>query len=153
MVRDVDTTISNKQALVIPSAGNLAATNGTSDVTPDAHTPAGGVNLKLRVKNVDAADSMVDGVFLVQFQYSTDGGSTFRTNDEVEIGIPAADLAVGEAVTKNIAIGRGFFYEENIAPDQMRYRLVFSTTGHTNAAVVDIEVTAYFDDGGPGSFQ
>ena len=152
-MRDVETTISNKQALTIPSGGNLSATNGTSDVTPDAHTPAGGINLKLRVKNVDAADSMVDGVFLTKFQFSTDGGGSFRADDEVEIGIPAAELAKGESVTKNINIGRAFFYEESIAPDQMRYRLVYETTGHSNAAEVNIEVTAYFDDGGPGSVQ
>ena len=153
MVRDVDTTISNKQALTIPTLADLANTNGTSDLTPRAHSPSGGWNLRGIIKNVDAADAMTDGNFIAEVLFSTDGGTTFRTDGGHAIDIPSASLAVGEAVPFNVPIGRGFFFEEGIDPADIRVRVRYRTNGHTAAGAVDIEATAYLDDGGPGAFN
>ena len=148
MVRDVDTTFSNKQALVVPTGADLANTNATSDLTPRAHSPAGGWNLRGTIKNVDAADALTTGNFIVEVLFSTDGGSTFRTDGGHAIDIPSASLAVGEVVPINVPIGRGFFYVEGIDPADIRVRVRYRTNGHSTASVVDIEATAYLDEGG-----
>jgi hypothetical protein len=150
-MRDADVTFSNKQALAIPSGADLSATDSTTEPTVYAHAPAGGWNVKAIVKNVDTTHPMTDGDFQIEAQVSLDNGSTFKTLDGARASIPAARLAVGEQMQVNFKFGRDFYNELGVAPSaSVDMKLVYSTVGHTDANICDVEVTAYIDDGGPG---
>lgn len=153
-MREGALTFANRQALSVPSAADLANTNATSDVTPQAHDPVAGLNFRIIIENFEAADDLTTGNFIVELLRSTDGVPTFRTDGGVVLAdIPAAQLASGQVVNRNTRVAADFFYSEGIVPGNMEFRVRFRTNGHTTALQVDIRATVYIDDGGAGSFN
>lgn len=150
-MRDANATFSNKQALAIPSGSDLSVTDSTTKPNTKAHAPVGGFSVLVRVKNVDTTHPMTDGVFIADCQLSLDGGSAWLTNDSAKAQVLAAALPVGGSVQRRITIGRDLYNELDIAPGALLdMKMVYSTSGHTDANVCDVQVTAYIDDGGPG---
>jgi hypothetical protein len=139
-MRDDLSTFSNKQSLSIPAGTNLNDTNSTSTVSPQSY---GAYNIFLRVKNTHPTNNMA-GTFIARLQYSVDGGTNWETNDEVEISIPAASLAVGRSVIRRRTVRIDFRNDLNVRPGDIRLRLVYSTTGRvTGDAGTTLQVTAY----------
>lgn len=149
-MRDDMQTFSNKQSLTVPSAGDLAPTNSTNTIAPQAYGP---YSIFLRVKNT-GANAMVNGTFMAVLQFSTDGGTTWNTNDELEISIPASALVAGASVLRRVVVDRDEKNDLGVAsPSNLRLRLVYSSTGHTNAAAVSLQVTAYIHPAGVGAIN
>lgn len=150
MPRDTELTFSNKQALSVGSAADLAPTNSAGLIPINAprntHVPVAGFFAFVRIKNV-GANAMTTGVFSAKLQRSQDGGSTWWTDDEIEMSIPAADLAVGDVAGRSVGVSFDSRFAQ-VDPTLLRFKLVYSTTGHTTASVVSLEATAYLTDKG-----
>jgi len=155
MPRDILADFSIQQALSVGSAADLAATDSSQTVggvAPDQISSlSGDQHITVRVKNV-GANALTTGVFIAAVHVSVDAGSNFFEKARVEV--PAADLAAGLDALRDITFTVDV-YDPNfpLLLSNVRVKMVYSTSGHTTASVVSLQVTSYFDAAGVGSYN
>lgn len=163
-MRDVVLTMSNRQALAVPVDANLADTNSTNEVPnpaagdpqPSGETPLAGLEWVANVEETTAVAIQVEGTLLARLQFSTDGGATWHTDEELEIRLceddatPDPCLSINGVAKRNVRVGHRFRETFGITDlTQLRFRTVYSTIGRVMGdGVAQVTVNSYLT--GPG---
>jgi len=151
--------MSNLQSLAVPVGANLGATDSAVVVPVAAadsgYSPSQGMVWKVAILEATATPIQVEGKFLAELQFSLDAGSTWQTDQGVEMVIaanpatPDPCLPASGKARNAVAIGRPL--QDQADPKNVRYKTVYTTTGRVGGdGAATVKVTSFL--GGPGDW-